>query len=97
MTVHRIVDAQVSDMNSSKVQQEMGIGRVTSTKTIRNKQSKDLEDYVKRCIAKDSIVTGDFKESIGSENVTKFMNETGLHDVFAETNGVEIENREATH
>ena len=43
------------------------------------------------------IFARDFNESVSSENVTNFMNETGSHDVFSEINGVEIENREATH
>ena len=46
--------------------------------------------------ATDLIVAGDFNESVSSENMKNFVNETGSCDVFAETNGVEIENREAT-
>ena len=67
-----------------------------SYKTIRNKKLKDLADCVKRCAATDLIVAGDFNESFGSENITNFMSEPGLHDVFAEINGVKIENRGAT-
>ena len=37
------------------------------------------------------IVSGDFKESIRSENMKNFINETWLYDVFTETNGVAIE------
>ena len=68
-----------------------------SSKTIKNKELKDLEDFIKGREVIDAIVARDFNESFSSENITKFMNETGSCDVFVETNGVEIENREETH
>ena len=42
------------------------------------------------------IVAGDFNESMKSDNAKSSVNETGLYNVFAETNGVEEDEREAT-
>ena len=97
MTVCRIVDSQVSGLNSSKAQWQRGIGRVLSAKTIRTKKLKELAVHIKNCAATDVMIAGDFNESVRSENIMNSMNETGLHDVLTETNGVEIENREATY
>ena len=58
-----------------------------STNEIRNKQLKEFADCAKRCGATDAIIAGDFNESLGSENTTNFMNETGSCDVFASING----------
>ena len=96
-TVHRMVDSQASGINSSKVQRQRSIGQVESAKKIRNRQSKELSERANKCKATDVIVSGDFNESTRSENANSFVNETGPHDAFAETNGVGVDKREATH
>ena len=60
-------------------------------------QLKKLAEYDKKCGSTDVIVAGDFNESVCYANIQHFINETGLHDVFQEINGVEPERREATH
>ena len=95
INVHMIVDATASGVNSNKAQYERAIGRATSARQI--KKLKDLVDCIKRCTPIHVIVIVDFNERVSSENIKNFMNETGLCDVLAETNGVEKENREATH
>ena len=97
ITVHRMVDSQASGINSSKVQRQRSIGQVESAKKIRNRQSKELSERANKCKATDVIVSGDFNESTRSENANSFVNETGPHDAFAETNGVGVDKREATH
>ena len=56
--------------------------RVIIAEKIRNRQLKEREEHIKRCTATDVIDAGDFNESAISENITNFMNETGLCDVF---------------
>ena len=49
ITVHKIVDAVVSGVNSSKAQHERAIEMVTSARQIINKQLKELADCIERC------------------------------------------------
>ena len=49
-----------------------------------------------KCKVNDVIVSGDFNESVKSDNIKSFMKETGLFDVFVDSNGVEESDREAT-
>ena len=76
------------------MQHERATWRVESARTIRNKQWKYLADCIKRHAAINVIFYGNFNECVSSETIKYFMNETGPHDVFAEINGAETENRE---
>ena len=64
---------------------------------MRKRQSKELVDHAKKCKATDVAVSGDFNENTKSDAMKRFVSETGLHDVFAETKGAEEDKREATH
>ena len=97
MMVCKMVDLCASGVKSTKAQRQRRVGKVESSKIIRKRQLKELAYYIRKCKAADVIVAGDFNDSTKSDNTKSFMNETGLHDVFAETNGVEEDKREATH
>ena len=76
ITACRMVESQASGINSSTVQCHRRTGKIESAKIIRTRQLKELVDHIKKCAATDVVVAGDFNESVRSENVRSFMNET---------------------
>ena len=56
-----------------------------------------MDEQIRKCVDAGVIVAGDLNESIRSKNIKNFVNETDIFDVFAETSGLEEDEREATH